>query len=525
MLSQISTTQKLLVMVGVMLAMFLASLDQTIVVTSLPRIVRDLNGLEHLSWVITSYMLSSTIVVPIYGKLSDIYGRKIFILSAVVIFLIGSVLSGISQNMFQLILSRAIQGIGGGAIFANAFAVIGDLFPPAERGKWTGLTGGVFGLSSVIGPTLGGYLTDNFSWRWNFFVNIPVGVLALIGIYFLMPKIVHEVKDRSIDYAGAVFLSIALLSFLLGLVGIQSNSDFISQFLLFSTAAVSTLIFIMVEREVSSPILPLGLFKNSIFSVSSILVFLTAFGMFGSILFIPLFAQIVLGVSATSSGAILTPMMLSVVAGSVVSGQIISRIGRYKILSILGTGIVIIGFFLLSKMSVSTTQGELVLRMIVVGIGIGLTMPVFTLAVQNAFEHSKLGVVTSSSQLFRSLGGVVGVTLLGSLLNLKLKDKLPGFFDQIQNIQNGQNLSATQTQSPVFAAILLKIKNAFSSSITEIFFIEIFVLGFAFIISFFLREIPLRKTHHEGISEFGREFAAEEGNIPSKDEPEIVYGA
>lgn len=509
MLSQISTTQKLLVMVGVMLAMFLASLDQMIVVTALPRIVRDLNGLEHLSWVITAYMLSSTVVVPVYGKLSDIYGRKIFILSAILIFVLGSILSGISQDMFQLIVSRAIQGIGGGAIFANAFAIIGDLFPPAERGKWMGLTGGVFGLSSVIGPSLGGFLTDNFSWRWNFFINIPIGIVALIGIYFLLPKIVHEVKNKSIDYPGAIFLTIALLSFLLGLVGIQSGSDFISQFLLFAASAVSTAIFILIEKESVSPIIPLELFKNPIFTVSSVLVFLTAFGMFGSILFIPLFAQIVLGVSATSSGAILTPMMLSVVLGSIVSGQTISRLGKYKPQTIIGILIIITGLYLLSKMTASATQGELVLRMIITGLGLGLTMPVFTLAVQNAFEYSKLGVVTASSQLFRSLGAVVGVTLLGSLMNLKLKDKLPGFFDQIQNVQNVQNLNGQQ----------MRIKEAFASAITEIFFIEIFVLIFAFLVSFFLKEIPLRKTHHEGFAEIGEELAAEEGNIPAKDEP------
>jgi len=276
MLSQISNTQKLFVMVGVMFAMFLASLDQMIVATSIPRIVRELNGLEHLSWVITAYLLSSTVIVPIYGKLSDIYGRKGFIISAIVIFLIGSIFSGISQNMFQLIASRAIQGIGGGAIFANAFAIVGDLFPPRERGKWQGLIGGVFGLSSIIGPTLGGFLTDNFSWRWNFFINIPIGIVALLVIFFLMPKIVPHVKDRSIDFAGAVFLSISLISLLLGLVGSQSGSDAISQFLLFSTAVLSAIVFVLIEREAKEPIIPLDLFKNSIFTVSALLVFLVS---------------------------------------------------------------------------------------------------------------------------------------------------------------------------------------------------------------------------------------------------------
>lgn len=516
MLSQIPNSQKVLVMVGVLLAMFLSSLDQMIVATSIPKIVRELNGLEHLSWVITAYLLSSTVIVPIYGKLSDIYGRKGFIISAIIIFLIGSICSGLSQNMFQLIVSRAIQGIGGGAIFANAFAIIGDLFPPAERGKWQGLTGGVFGLSSVIGPTLGGFLTDNFSWRWNFFINIPIGIVALFAIIFLMPKIVPHAKDRSIDFAGAVFLSITLITFLLGLVGSQSGSDMISQLMLFATAFVSIVTFILIELEVKEPILPLDLFKNSIFTVSSILIFLTAIGMFGSILFVPIFAQIVLGVSATSSGAILTPMMLSIVGGSILSGQIISRLGKYRFQTTLGIAIVIFGLFLLSKMNISTTQAELVDRMIITGLGLGLTMPVFTLAVQNAFDHSKLGVVTASSQLFRSVGAVLGVTILGNLMNSKLESKLPGFFNKIQDIQN-INPSQIKGSSVIF----VKIKGAFASSITEIFFIEMFVLVFAFVISFFLKEIPLRKTHHEGFTQIGKELAVEEGDFPSKDELQL----
>lgn len=517
MLYQISRNQKLLVMVGVMLAMFLSSLDQMIVATSIPKIVKELNGLEHLSWVITAYMLSSTVVVPIYGKLSDIYGRKGFIISGILIFLIGSVFSGLSQNMFQLIASRAVQGIGGGAIFANAFAIIGDLFPPAERGKWQGLTGGVFALSSVIGPTLGGFLTDNFSWRWNFFINIPVGILALVAIFFLMPKITSHTKDRSIDYAGAIFLSISIISLLLGFVASQSGADLTSQVLLFLTAFVSSVLFILVEREVKEPILPLDLFKNRIFTVSSILVFLVAFGMFGSILFVPIFAQLVLGVTATSSGAILTPMMLSIVAGSIISGQTISRFGRYKPQTIIGFLIFISGLFLLSRMTSSTSENELILRMVITGLGLGLTNPVFTLAVQNAFDYSRLGVVTSSSQLFRSIGGVMGVTILGNLMNTKLRDKIPDLFDKVQNIQS----TGMTSQVPGSMAVLNKIKDAFASSITDLFLIETFVLVFALFVSFFLKEIPLRKTHHEGPSEFGRELAMEEGNFPSKDEIEF----
>lgn len=517
MLYQISNTQKLLVMVGVMLAMFLSSLDQMVVATSIPKIVRELNGLEHLSWVITAYMLSSTVVVPIYGKLSDIYGRKGFIISGIIIFLIGSIFSGFSQNMFQLIISRGIQGIGGGAIFANAFAIIGDLFPPVERGKWQGLTGGVFALSSVIGPTLGGFLTDNFSWRWNFFINIPVGILALIGIIFLMPKIATHTKDRSIDFAGAIFLSVAIVALLLGFVQTQGSSDIIYEILLFATAFVSTITFILIEKRAKEPVLPLSLFKNQIFTVSSILVFMVAFGMFGSILFVPIFAQLVLGVTATSSGAILTPMMLSIVAGSIISGQTISRLGKYKPQTIVGFLIFIFGVFLLSRMTSSTTEKELIVRMVITGLGLGLTNPVFTLAVQNAFDYSKLGVVTASSQLFRSIGGVMGVTVLGNLMNTLLKNKIPDLFDKIQNIQN----TGTTAPVPGSLAVLERIRSAFASSITELFLIEMFVLITGLFIAFFLKEIPLRKTHHEGPSDVGRELALEEGNFPSQDEPEF----
>ena len=519
MLYKISNTQKLLVMVGVMLAMFLSSLDQMIVATSIPKIVKELNGLEHLSWVITAYLLTSTIIVPIYGKLSDIYGRKGFIISAIVIFLIGSVFSGLSQNMLELIISRAIQGIGGGAIFANAFAIVGDLFPPVERGKWQGLTGGVFALSSVIGPTLGGFLTDNFSWRWNFFINIPIGILALIAIFFLMPKISAHVKGRSIDYWGAAFLSLTLVALLLGFVSTQNGVSLLYQISLFLTSFVSLIIFLFIEKRVSEPILPLDLFKNQIFSVASVLVFLIAFAMYGTILFVPIFAQLVLGVSATSSGAILTPMMLSIVAGSIISGQTMSRLGKYKPQTIIGISIFIVGLFLLSKMTVKTTEGELILRMVLAGLGLGFANPVFTLSVQNAFEYSKLGVVTASSQLFRSIGAVTGVTVLGNLMNSQLQDKLAIPFSKIQEIENIGFSSPSQISKS--AEILLKVRDAFSSSITQLFLIEAFALILALIISLFFKEIPLRKTHNEGPSEFGRDFALEGGSFPSEDEPEF----
>ncbi len=558
MLAHISKTQKIFVMIGVMLAMLLAALDQTIVATAMPRIVQDLNGLEHLSWVITAYLLASTVIVPIYGKLSDIYGRKYFILGAIIVFLIGSVLSGLSQNMLQLIIFRAIQGLGGGAIFANAFATIGDLFPPAERGRWQGLFGAVFGLASVIGPTLGGWLTDNISWRWNFFINIPVGILALLVVGFLMPKIVPDIKNRSIDFLGSLFLSVGLIALLLGLVwgGNQYTWTSWQEVGLFVTAAVSLVLFGIIETRVKEPILPLTLFKNPIFSASMIIVFLTGIAMFGAILYVPLFAQLVLGVSATNSGTILTPLMLSMVFSSIVTGQVISRTGKYKWLSIFGIGIGTVAMYFLSRMTVQTSQMQLLVRMIATGAGLGITFPIFTLAVQNAFDHSKLGVATASTQLFRSIGGTVGTAVLGGVLNNSLASKLgnlssdpfvhmiaqfnPQFqvnhidANKLQGLLTGparRQIEMKLSQLPVpmqsqasvaFGEFVNKTKDAFASSITEVFFIATVVMGLAFFASFLLKEIPLRKTHHAGpIEEAGRELAAEEGTIPARDEPNL----
>lgn len=537
-------------MIGVMLAMFLSALDQTIVATAMPKIVSDLQGLEHLSWVFTSYMLASTVIVPIYGKLSDLYGRKSFLLSAIVIFLIGSILSGLSQNMFQLIIFRAIQGIGGGAIFANAFATIGDLFPPAERGKWMGLFGAVFGLSSVIGPSLGGWLTDNASWRWNFFINIPVGILALLVIGFLMPKIHHEVKNKSVDYLGSLFLTIGLVTLLLAFVWGGSQYAWASwQIISLLVAAVaSLLLFGIIEKNVKEPILPLDLFKNQIFAVSMIIIFLTGIGMFGSILYVPLFAQLVLGTSATSSGAILTPLMLGMVAGSVITGQLVSRTGRYKWMAIIGLAIGTSAFYFLSRMGTNTTQGELIIRMIAAGAGLGVSFPVFNLAVQNAFDHSRLGVVTASTQLFRSIGGTVGTAILGGVMNTALTKKLGDLssdpfvkmigksqsqFDlshidanKLQAILTGQGRSAIENRLELlppmmkpyamtaFYDFLNKVKAAFASSVVEVFIISTVVMGMAFLMTFFLKEIPLRKTHAKNPAEAaGQELAIEEGVI------------
>lgn len=557
MLSKIDKRQKIAVMVGVMLAMLLSALDQTIVATAMPRIVQELNGLEKLSWVITAYLLASTVIVPIYGKLSDIYGRKYFIMSAIVVFLIGSMLSGISQNMIQLIIFRALQGLGGGAIMANAFAIIGDLFPPAERGRWQGLFGAVFGLASVIGPALGGWLTDNASWRWNFFINVPIGILALFVVGFLMPMIKPDKSERSIDFAGAIFLTGSLVSLLLALVWGGSLYPWMSEpiLALFSVFALLLVGFIIIEKIAKEPILPLELFKNRIFVVSMIIIFLTGVGMFGSILYIPLFAQLVLGTSATNSGTILTPMMLGMVGSSIATGQIVSRTGHYKWLAVFGLALMTMGMFVLFQMNETTSQFSLILRMILTGVGLGLTFPIFTLAVQNAFDHSKLGVATASTQLFRSIGGTVGTAVLGGVLNSNLTQKLgdlsqdpfiqmlPKFNPQFNpetmdvntlqailtgpirmQIEQGINSLPDNVRFQVlsvFNAFILRTKDAFSSSITEVFLIGTIFTLVAFFASFFLKEIPLRKSHAEDLEESGRELAAEEGNFPAENEPQF----
>jgi len=533
-LADIPKSRKLLVMLGVMLALFLAALDQTIVATALPRIVQEFHGLEHLSWVIAAYLLASAVVVPIYGKLSDIYGRKPFILSAIVLFLVGSVLSGMSQNMLQLVIFRGIQGLGGGAIFANAFAVVGDLFAPAERGRWQGLLGGVFGVSSIIGPTLGGWLTDHASWRWNFFINIPTSILAFVAVASLLPHIAPDRKDRSIDYAGAVLLTAGLVSLLLALIWGGAQYPWSSPVILglFAAALMSLVAFAFVETHAADPILPFSLFTNQIFSVSMAAVFLVGIGMFGAIVFIPLFVQLVLGITATSSGAILTPLTLAFVAGSVTAGQMSSRTGRYKTLAVVGLAIATISLFLMSRMTASTSQASLIVRMVATGLGIGASLPIFTLAVQNAFDHSKLGIATASSQLFRTIGATVGTAVLGSVLNARLARELGNLAadpfvrlaarvspqihlenadaNSLQGILTQPGRGALEAQlahlptglqpqgQAAFQAFVTRARAAFAVSIAETFLIAGVLMGIAFLVSLFLKEIPLRKTHAEG---------------------------
>lgn len=550
--------RKIITMVGVILAMLLSALDQTIVGTALPRIVRDLGGADHLIWVVTAYMLASTVTIPIYGKLSDLYGRKWFFFWGIVIFLVGSVLCGLSQNMPELIIFRVIQGIGGGAIMGNAFAIIADLFEPKERAKWQGVLGGIFGLASVIGPTLGGFLTDHASWRAVFYINIPLGLVALGFIGFLMPKVVSTVKDKVIDFWGAGLLISTLVPLLLALSFGGREQAWNSPFILsmFALGLASLGAFIFAESRAKEPIIPLELFKNSIFTTSVSITFLTSAAMFGAIVYIPIFAQLVQGVSATASGTILTPLMFGLIGASVVAGQVIARTGRYRILALLGNAGLVLSLLWLSRITAATTQFELVLHMITLGVSLGLTMPVFNIAVQNAFDRTKMGVVTASTQLFRSIGGLVGTAMLGAVFNNALAANSaplantafaqaaaatgksvtdPNTLQVLLSVEGQAKIRESFAALPAtaqaavtqnFADFITAARSVFASTVSHLFLVSAIVAVLALVITLFLKEIPLAKREKPakgtGAIEAGDELAVELGQANPKDEPALA---
>lgn len=417
---------------GLQLGLLLAALDQTIVGTAMPQIVADLNGFEHYAWATTAYMLCSTAVVPIVGKLSDMYGRKIFLMGGTVFFILSSVLCGLAQDMLQLAVLRGLQGLGGGVVMSSVFTAISLLFPPAQRGKIQGVFGAVFGLASIIGPLLGGFLTDTFSWRWIFLVNVPVGLAALAVLGFAFPDWRPERRAHRIDYLGAVTLVGGIVPLLLALTWggreFPWASPQVAGLMLFSLATLTA--FVSIERRAPEAIIPLGMLRNPAILLPLLsLVFMSA-GMFGTVLFVPLFIQSVVGSSATESGTALMPMMLAMVVSSIVCGHLISRTGRYKWAGLLGLGLSAAGLFLLSGMGPGTGYYTVLRNMLFIGVGMGFAMPVYTLAAQNAVTIAEIGVATALTQFFRSIGGTLGVAVLGSLLangfTTALHKELPG---------------------------------------------------------------------------------------------------
>ncbi len=420
------TRATVLAIAGLMLAMFLVALDQTIVGTALPKIIADLKGFDKYSWVTTSYLLASTATIPVIGKFGDIYGRKWFIVSGIVVFLIGSALSGAAWGMNELIIFRGVQGLGAGMIFANAFTSIADIFPdPARRARYQGIFFGVFALSSVIGPALGGWITDNISWRWVFYVNIPLGLLSLIVIPFVLPQSSHR-RRAVIDYLGAATITAAVISLLLALSWVGEGYDWSADRVVAGLIVAGILLaaFIPVELRAKEPVIPLSLFKSRVFTSAALLMFLVGLGMFGVILYVPLFVQGVLGQTATGSGTILTPLVLTMTGTGIIVGQIVSRVRRVKPFMILGTIIVSIGVYLLTTLDVNSSQATVALFLIVVGIGLGPIMPTATLSVQSTVEKRILGVATSATQFIRSLGSTVGTAVVGSLVTSGYSDKL-----------------------------------------------------------------------------------------------------
>jgi len=488
--------QILLIFSGLMLGMFLAALDQTIVATALPTIVNDLHGLNHISWVVTAYLLTSTVSTPLYGKLSDQLGRKGIFQFAIVVFLVGSVLSGLSQNMGELIAFRGIQGLGAGGLMAMAFTIIADVVSPRERGRYQGYFGAVFALASIAGPLLGGVFTEQLSWRWIFYINVPIGIVALV-VTSVVLKLPFRRQAHDIDYFGAVLLIFGISATLLVTVWGGTQYAWSSPVILSLSvvAAVLIAVFIVWEHHASEPILPPSLFHNGVFRVTASVSFLLAMVMFGAIIYLPLYLQLVDGVSPTISGLLLVPLMLGLLATSILSGQVVSRTGRYKVFPIVGSLLMVLGMYLLSTLDLQTSHLVMSGYIIVLGAGMGMTMQIMVLATQNAVEGRMIGTATAAVTFFRSLGGAFGTSLFGAIFIAGLTHWIPILLPGAvsKHLHVNQSFSMSPAQLHAFPpAIQHGILDSFVRSLHTVFLVGVPLAAVTFVLTLFLKEIRLR---------------------------------
>jgi EmrB/QacA subfamily drug resistance transporter len=492
----LSRRELYLIIGALMIGLLLAALDQTIVSTALPTIVGDLGGLEHLSWVVTAYLLASTAATPLWGKLGDLYGRKRFFQAAIVIFLAGSVLAGLAQTMGMLIAFRAIQGLGGGGLIVGAQSIIGDVVSPRDRGRYQGLFGAVFGVSSVLGPLIGGLFVDHLSWRWVFYVNLPIGAIALAVTAVVLPAVGGGAK-RVIDYLGTALVAAAatglVLVTTLGGTSYDWDSPFIIVLALVSLGLVAA--FLAAERRAVEPVIPLGLFRNRTFAAASAIGFVVGFAMFGAITFLPLFLQVVKGVDPTGSGVRLLPLMGGLLLTSIGSGQIIARWGRYKVFPVVGTALVTVGLLLLSRLNVTTSGWGIAGAMFVFGAGLGCVMQVLVIAVQSSVDYRNLGTATSSATFFRSIGGSFGTAIFGAIFSNVLVGNLR---DRLAGVRVPAGLSGSSVSPDQLAGLPAAVRSGYiqgyADSLHTVFLVATPFALFAFLLTWLLPEIELRRT-------------------------------